>query len=82
MAFAVVGEPVTGVSQHLGQQFGEREVFGQSDVHPALGRADGDPGEPATHRLSSITGRPRLRGRPHFTYHGPGLVDRASGEIG
>lgn len=37
MPLAVVGEPLAGVPQHLGQQLGQGHLLGQCDVDPPLG---------------------------------------------
>ena len=54
MLLAVVGEALTGMPQHLGQQFGQRNLLRQGDVDPALRRTDRDSGEPDAHALASV----------------------------
>ena len=53
---AVVGQPLAGVPQHLGQQLGERHVLGQRDVDPALRGADRDAGQADAHEPEPIDG--------------------------
>jgi hypothetical protein len=74
VAFAVVGEALTGVPEHLGQQFGQRYVLRQRDVDPALGSTDRDSCEPDAHRWDLRWRGTRLRNGPHVTYHGPGAT--------
>jgi hypothetical protein len=49
MFFAVVGEALAGMPQHLGQQLGERHMLGQRDVDPPARSADRDPGQADAH---------------------------------
>jgi hypothetical protein len=53
MFFAVVGEALAGVPQHLGQQLGERHVLGQCDVDTPARSADRDSGQADAHATTA-----------------------------